>query len=122
MSPTTGIWCLFPCVTEISDKVDSPAAEGATKPAAFVVLNRICAVRRKKHTDEFTPMFARAGNDGGDDPYNFDIAGGFRGGGKKKNDGGKSKFAEKASLNKTVGARPSTSSLISQVGSMWHDV
>ena len=59
-------------------------------------------------------MFARAGNDGGDDPYNFDLADGFGGGGKKKS---KSKLAGKSSLNKTVGARPSTSSLLSQVSS-----
>ncbi len=75
-----------------------------------------------KFTDEATSMFARAGNDGGDDPYNFDIADDFGGGGKKKS-GGKSKLAGKSSLNKTtVGARPSTSSLISQVSSMWRDV
>lgn len=58
-------------------------------------------------------MFARAGNDGGDDPYNFDIVGGYGGGSKKSKT---SKLGGKASLNKTVGASPSTSSLIQQVG------
>lgn len=57
-------------------------------------------------------MFARAGNDGGDDPYNFDIVGGYGGGGSKKSK--KSKLGGRASLNKTVGASPSTSSLIPQ--------
>lgn len=59
-------------------------------------------------------MFARAGNDGSDDPYNFDIVGGYGGGSKKKSK--KSKLGGKASLNKTVGASPSTSSLVPQVG------
>lgn len=58
-------------------------------------------------------MFAREGNDVGDDPYNFDIIGGYGGGSKKKSK--KSKLGGKASLNKTVGAIPSTSS-IPQVG------
>lgn len=59
-------------------------------------------------------MFARTANDGGDDPYNFDIVDGYGGGGSKKSK--KSKLGGKASLNKTVGASPSTSSLIPQVG------
>lgn len=57
-------------------------------------------------------MFARAGNDGGDDPYNFDIVGGYGGGSKKSK---KSRLGGKASLNKTVGASPSTSSLVPEV-------
>ena len=61
-------------------------------------------------------MFARAGNDAGDDAYNFDIVGGYGGASKKKSK--KSKLGlggGKACLNKTVGASPSTSSLIPQV-------
>lgn len=58
-------------------------------------------------------MFASGGDGGGDDPYNFDIADGFGGGGSKKKSK-QSKFG-KSSLNKTVGASPSASSLIPQV-------
>lgn len=61
-------------------------------------------------------MFARSGGGGDDDPYNFDIADGFGGGGSKKKTK-KSKLG-KLSLNKTtvVGASPSGSSLTPQVG------
>lgn len=58
-------------------------------------------------------MFASGGDGGGDDPYNFDIADGFGGSGSKKKSK-QSKFG-KASLNKTLGASPSTSSLKPQV-------
>ncbi|CAM9553422.1 unnamed protein product [Ectocarpus sp. 8 AP-2014] len=57
-------------------------------------------------------MFARSGGGGDDDPYNFDIADGFGGGGSKKKTK-KSKLG-KLSLNKTVGASPSVSSLTPQ--------
>ncbi|CAM9827740.1 unnamed protein product, partial [Ectocarpus sp. 6 AP-2014] len=56
--------------------------------------------------------FARSGGGGDDDPYNFDIADGFSGGGSKKKTK-KSKLG-KLSLNKTVGASPSVSSLTPQ--------
>lgn len=61
-------------------------------------------------------MFARGGDGGGDDPYNFDIADGFGGGVSKKK--GKQSKLGKSSLNKTVGASPSASSLIPQVGTI----
>ncbi|CAN0398368.1 unnamed protein product [Ectocarpus sp. 12 AP-2014] len=57
-------------------------------------------------------MFARSGGGGDDDPYNFNIADGFGGGGSKKKTK-KSKLG-KLSLNKTVGASPSVSSLTPQ--------
>lgn len=100
---------------KILRKVDSPAV--ASLPEFYPHAHTLS----HKCINEAASMFARAGNDGGDDPYNFDIADDFGGGGKKKSEG-KSKLAGKSSLNKTVGARPSTSSLISQVGSMWRDV
>lgn len=73
-------------------------------------------------------MFAQDGGEGNDDPYNFDIADRYGGGGSKKGNarkaggsklsGGKSHQSrlKKSVLNKTVGSVPSSTPVKAQVG------